>query len=325
MPKSRLPVWLIAVLLALVTLAEYWPATRCGFVNHDDDRYVTANLPVQSGLNWQTIRWGWSNTVVATWHPLTLWSHALDCQLFGLNPWGHHLTSVVLHTLNTLLVFLWLHALTGALWRSLLVAALFGWHPLHVESATWVSERKDMLSGFFGLLALIAYARYGEGRMVNAECRMQRPATPDPQPATPHTQHATRNTEHATRNTLHPPRSALHALSFYLLSLLFFALGLLSKPMLVTWPFVLLLLDYWPLGRMQKVECRMQNAEASDTHHAPRNTSTLRRTCYGGRAPRTTPDAVALGVGKAPILRSCGGSVCRDLRRAAARRRIVAG
>jgi tetratricopeptide (TPR) repeat protein len=172
----------------------------------------------------------------------------LDCQLFGLQPWGHHLSSVLLHAVNTGLVFVLLRGLTGALWRSVLVAALFGWHPLHVESVAWVAERKDVLSGFFGLLALMFYARYAQGRRQKAEGRRQNPATPN-------TQHATRNTQHATRFTF-------HACTFYLLSLFFFALGLLSKPMLVTWPCVMLLLDYWPLERT--AGCGMRSAEAEE-------------------------------------------------------------
>ena len=117
---------------------------------------------------------GLVNPVNCNWHPLTVWSHMLDCQLFGLNPWGHHLTSVLLHAVNTGLVFLLLRRLTGALWRSVLVAALFGWHPLHVESVAWVSERKDVLSGFFGLLALMAYARYAEVQSLKSKVQSPR-------------------------------------------------------------------------------------------------------------------------------------------------------
>jgi hypothetical protein len=155
MPKPRFQMWMTAGLLALVTLAVYWPATQCGFVNFDDPDFITANAQVQKGLTWDTLKWAWLNPVNGTWHPLTVLSHALDCQLFASDPWGHHLTSVLLHALNTALVFLLLRGLTGAFWRSVVVAAVFGWHPLHVESVAWISERKDVLSGFFGLLALI--------------------------------------------------------------------------------------------------------------------------------------------------------------------------
>jgi protein O-mannosyl-transferase len=242
--KSQIYSWLMAVLLVLGTVAIYWPAMRCGFVNYDDDFYVTSNVHVQNGLNWAGMKWAWANPVAGNWHPVTVLSHMLDCQLLGLNPGAHHLTNVLLHALNAGLVFWFLQRMTGAVWRSLLVAALFAVHPLRVESVAWVSERKDVLSGFFGLLALLAYACYAQRRMQNAECRMQDSATP--------------NTQHVTRNTF-------HARNFYLLSLCFFALGLMSKPMLVTWPFVMLLLDYWPLERMPK-------AAASDTHHGPRTT-----------------------------------------------------
>ena len=143
-------------------------------------------------------------------------SHMLDCQLFGLKPWGHHLTSLLLHALNTALVFLLLRSLTGAVWRSLLVAALFGFHPLHVESVAWISERKDVLSTFFGLLCLMAYALL---------CR-----------------------ESESKSKVQSPKSK--SKGFYFLALLFFALGLMSKAMLVTWPFVMLLLDWWPLRRI---------------------------------------------------------------------------
>ena len=117
--------WLMAVMLVLVTIAIYWPATRCGFVNYDDDLHVTANLQVQKGLTWESVKWASFNPVNSNWHPVTVWSHMVDCQLFGLNPWGHHLTSVLLHALNAGWSSLLLRLMTGATWRSLLVAALF--------------------------------------------------------------------------------------------------------------------------------------------------------------------------------------------------------
>jgi protein O-mannosyl-transferase len=169
MAKPPFPVWVIAASLALVTAAVYWPATGYDFVSYDDDAYVSANVRVQNGLAWESIRWGLFNPVNCNWHPLTVWSHTLDCQLFGLKPWGHHLTSVLLHAVNTGLVFLLLRGLTGALWRSVLVAALFGWHPLHVESVAWVAEREDVLSGCFGLLALMAYARYVKAQSLKSK------------------------------------------------------------------------------------------------------------------------------------------------------------
>ena len=209
------------------------------------------------------LRWAFRSDYAGNWHPVTWLSHMLDCQLFGLKPWGHHLTNVLLHALNAGLVFALLQLMTGATWRSLLVAALFALHPLRVESVAWVSERKDVLSGFFGLLALIAYARYAQGQ--KAECRKQ---NADIAADTQATQWST---------------SSLSPSLFYLLSLFFFALGLMSKPMLVTWPFVMLLLDYWPLGRMQNAECRMQNAAA--TRHATRITQHATRSTLARLLP----------------------------------------
>ena len=161
----------------LVTLALYWPATGYDFINFDDPAYVTANLHVQGGLTWENIwraRW---NPACCNWHPLTVWSHMAVFQMTGLHPWGHHLTNVVLHTLNAGLVFAELQLMTRATWRSLMVAALFDIHPLRVESVAWVSERKDVLSGFFGLLSLIAYVRYaqGGGAKSKAEIRSRKP------------------------------------------------------------------------------------------------------------------------------------------------------
>jgi tetratricopeptide (TPR) repeat protein len=246
----------MGVWLMLGTVVLYWPATRCDFVNLDDGLHVTSNDLVQKGLTWEGISWVLLHPVANNWHPLTVWSHMAVCQLCGLNPWGHHLVNVLLHALNAGLVFALLQRMTGAAWRSLLVAALFAFHPLRVESVAWVTERKDVLSGFFGLLALLAYARYAQGSREKAESRKQKAESGSQNPGT-------RNTQHATR--------------FYLLSLFFLALGLMSKPMLVTWPLVMLLLDYWPLRRMQNAECRMQNAAASNTQHATRNTPHVSR------------------------------------------------
>jgi protein O-mannosyl-transferase len=263
--RPQVPVWLIAALLVLVTIALYWPATSYEFVNYDDDMYVMNNPHVTSGLSLKNASWALGSGYAANWHPVTWLSHMLDCQMFSLKPSGHHLTSVLLHGLNAGLVFALLQLMTGATWRSLWVAALFALHPLRVESVAWVSERKDVLSSCFGLLALIAYVRYAQGRRQNAEAKMQKPAASHTQPS-------------------HVSRLTFHSSTFYLLSLLLFALGLMSKPMLVTWPFVMLLLDYWPLGRMQNAECRMQNADADDsqdatrdTRHATRNTHHVSR------------------------------------------------
>jgi len=196
---------LVCLFLIVITLAVYWQTRNHEFVSYDDDAYVIENPHVQAGLTRQTIIWSFTTTHVANWHPLTWLSHMMDCQLYGLNPSGHHLTNVLFHLVNTVLLFLLLNRITGASWRSGFVAALFAVHPLHVESVAWVAERKDVLCTLFWLLTMWAYIYYVE-----------------------------------------KPR--LHR---YLLTLLTLGLGLMAKPMLVTLPFVLLLLDYWPLGRFQ--------------------------------------------------------------------------
>jgi protein O-mannosyl-transferase len=207
----------VCVLLATVTLAVFWPVTGFDFVNLDDTSHVTENAQVQGGLSWAGLGWALTNLDIGLWHPLTWISHMLDCQWFGLRPGGHHLSSLLLHVANTLLLFLGLRRFTGVLWRPALVAALFALHPLHVESVAWVAERKDVLSTFFFLLALGAYGRYAEIRSSNSGIR---------------------------KAPFHPPSSI-----FYALSLCLFALALMSKPMFITLPLILLLLDYWPLRR----------------------------------------------------------------------------
>lgn len=196
---------LVCLFLVIATVAVYWQVRNHGFVNFDDDRYVTENPHVQAGLTRESIIWAFTATDVSNWHPLTWLSHMLDCQIYGLSPKGHHLTNVLFHLANTVLLFLILKWMTGALWRSTFVAALFALHPLHVESVAWVAERKDVLSTFFWMLTIWAYLRYVERPAVNR----------------------------------------------YLLILFSLTLGLIAKPMLVTLPFVLLLLDYWPLDRFQ--------------------------------------------------------------------------
>src|SRR5258707_1384779 len=153
---------LICVLLSLLTLGTYWPAVRHGFINFDDPDYVTQNPPVLDGLTWKSIAWAFQTSYSQNWHPLTWMSHMMDCQLFGLKPGWHHLTNVLFHLANTLLLFFVLKRMTAAVWRSAFVAAFFALHPLHVESVAWVSERKDVLSTFFFMLTLWAYVRYAE-------------------------------------------------------------------------------------------------------------------------------------------------------------------
>ncbi|HTV42742.1 MAG TPA: tetratricopeptide repeat protein [Candidatus Sulfotelmatobacter sp.] len=197
--------WLL-VLLAFVRVVDN------DFLTYDDYTYVTGNDHVRHGLGLAGVKWAFTTSWAANWHPLTWLSHMLDCEIFGLHPWGHHLTSLLLHAVNTSLVFLVLRRMTGAVWKSAFVAALFGIHPLHVESVAWVAERKDVLSTMFWMLSLGAYTRFvEESKAQGAKRRL-----------------------------------------FYVLSLIFLAMGLMSKPMLVTAPFLMLLLDYWPLNRWER-------------------------------------------------------------------------
>src|SRR5690349_20235062 len=161
----------IGILLMVVVLSAYLPFWWLGFTNYDDPGYVLENASVLDGLTWHGCKWAFTHFHSANWHPLTWLSHMPDVQLYGLNPVGHHFTSVLLHTINALLLFQLLHLLTSSLWRSACVAALFGLHPVHVESVAWIAERKDVLSGFFGLLCLLAYARYAGGGKDKAEDR----------------------------------------------------------------------------------------------------------------------------------------------------------
>jgi Flp pilus assembly protein TadD len=196
---------LMGLVLAGLTLVAFWPALRNPFTEFDDGLYVTDNPHVRAGLTAKEFCWAFVATRASNWHPLTWLSLQLDADLFGTEPWGFHFTNVVLHMVTTLLLFAFLRWTTAALWPSALVAALFAVHPLHVESVAWVAERKDVLSGLFWMLTLLAYAWFVERRDVKR----------------------------------------------YVLVLLVFALGLMAKPMLVTLPCVLLLLDYWPLKRTE--------------------------------------------------------------------------
>ena len=204
----------VYLLLILTTLVVFHRLPSHDFINLDDNLYVYENPQVRAGLTPKNIVWAFTAFEAFNWHPLTWISHMLDCELFGLRPGLHHLTNLLFHLVNTALLLLILQRITGAFWRSAFVASLFALHPLHVESVAWVAERKDLLSTFFWLMTIWAYARYAE-----------RPG-----------------------------------LNRYLPVLAFFALGLLAKPMVVTLPFVLLLLDFWPLCRMQlDQECADNN------------------------------------------------------------------
>src|SRR6266403_1714422 len=229
----------ISAALAAITWLIFGQTLAYQFVTYDDPQYVYANPNVSAGLSLTGISWAFTHTTAGNWHPLTTISHMLDCQLYGLNATGHHFTNVLLHMITVILLFLLLRQMTGNLWRSGFVAALFAVHPLHVESVAWIAERKDVLSAFFFMLTLWTYAKYvrsGESRGSRENDETRRPkaeGSPKSKNAKPLA-----------------PRAAQCAV-WYLFALTLFALGLMSKPMLVTTPFVLLLLDFWPLNRLE--------------------------------------------------------------------------
>ena len=203
--SDRVYFFAVCVVLVFSTTLVYWQACSYGFINFDDPLYVTNNMQVRNGLTWKGLLWAFTDTKsTGNWYPLTWLSLMLDSELFEAKPQAFHITNLLLHLTNTLLLFMVLKRITGALWRSGFVAALFALHPLHVESVTWISGRKDVLSTFFLLLAIWAYASY-----------VRRPS-----------------------------------FGRYVAVAAFFILGLMSKAMLVTLPFVLLILDYWPLRRL---------------------------------------------------------------------------
>jgi len=202
---------IIYFFLAAITLTAFRQVGNHGFVNFDDNSYIVENPNIQDGLTTRGLGWAFTTAYSANWHPLTWISHMLDIQFFGLNPHWHHLTNLLFHIANVLLLFFVLHRMTKAPWQSAFTAALFALHPLHVESVAWIAERKDVLSTFFWMLTLIAYSYYAAG-----------------------------------------PRT-----KSYIAVVALFALGLMAKPMLVTLPFVLLLLDYWPLERFQQASIRL--------------------------------------------------------------------
>src|ERR1017187_8168421 len=154
----------IGLLLALVTLLVYLPATHYPFINYDDPDYVADNHVVQNGLTWSGVKWAFAGAHASNWHPLTWLSHMADCDLFHLNPGGPHLVNILFHSVNAALLFTLLFRLTKQMWPSAIVGALFAWHPLHVESVAWIAERKDVLSTFFSLFTLLSYTRYVQKR-----------------------------------------------------------------------------------------------------------------------------------------------------------------
>jgi len=241
------------LVLAIGTAVLYSPVRHAEFLNYDDAYYVTQNQHVVQGLTAKTLSWALTAIEADNWHPLTWLSHALDCQLYQLNPAGHHLTNVVLHVLNVLLLFLLLTRVTGAAGRSLLVAALFAVHPLNVESVAWIAERKNVLSTLFFFLALGAYGWYA--------------AKPE--------------------------------LKRYLLLAMLFVLGLAAKPMVITLPFVLLLLDYWPLKRI-----KVQDAAVAKSRKSRELPSVAAVSAF----PVSQASFARLVLQKAPLLLLCAGS-----------------
>jgi len=204
-PRIDNPALILGLVLVLSILVLYNPAGRYPFTNYDDDLYVSENANVQQALHWNSIRWAFTTTSVANWHPLTWIAYELEWQVFHQNPTGYHYVNVMLHAGNACLLFFLLLQATGFLWRSWMVAALFAFHPMNVESVAWIAEQKNLLSMFLLLLALIAYRWYAQ------------------------------------------KGGALRYTSVAIL----FALGLMAKPQVITLPFLLLLWDYWPLGRMR--------------------------------------------------------------------------
>ena len=209
--SSQKQILIVYILLTLVTLAVFWQVNQYAFISIDDPVYVSQNNHIHSGITLDAIRWAFTTTYAEFWHPLTWLSLMLDNQLYGLNAGGYHLTNLILHVLSTLLLFLLFNRMTGAVWRSAFIAALFALHPLRVQSVVWIAERKDVLSTFFWMLTLCLYVYYTEKPVIRR----------------------------------------------YLFVVFSFVLALMSKPMVVTLPVVMILLDYWPLGRFESKKGNM--------------------------------------------------------------------
>jgi len=256
------PEILICLFLVIATLAVYWQLRNYEFVGFDDDVFILQNSKVQNGLALDSISWAFRFDDMTYWHPLTWLSYMLDIELYGMNPGAHHMTNVLLHMVNAVLLFIVFNKMTGALWKSATVAALFALHPLNVESVAWVVERKNVLSTLFWMLTLLSYARY---------------------------------VEHSN-------------IARYLLTLSAFVLGLMAKPMLVTLPFVLLILDFWPLNRFHF-------QPLLDTHQKTARIPKLRRI--------KESDFFPLILEKIPFLIFSGSSVCLSLLSAHRNRLVI--
>jgi len=268
--------------LAVGTLLLYWPAGSCGFISLDDTAYVVNNFHINGGLNWGAFLWSFQAGHAGNWHPLTWLSHALDCQIFGVRPGPQHLMNVAIHAANSVLLFLILRRMTGTFWRSLVVGALFAWHPLHVESVAWIAERKDVLSTLFWMLTVWAYLGY-------VACRRRREEALN----SPKTK--------AESESPHVVSYLCGAGARYLLVLAFFALGLMAKPMVVTLPFVLLLLDWWPLNRFGL----NFHHEGHEGHEGKEAKEVFRPSCSS--CPSWWKNGICLFVEKMPLFILAGG------------------
>ncbi len=229
------PLW-ICVLLAVATAIVYWPTVGFDYVNYDDTVFIALNPHVIGGLTWKNVRWAFGTGMDGNWLPLTWLSYMLDADWSGPTATGFHLTNLLLHVANTVMVFLIFRRLTGARRPSTILAGLFALHPLHVESVAWVAERKDVLSTLFFLFTLWAYIDYAQPAAGETSATSNKLPLAEPE-----------------KKRRAPRLSSVtgYRSPFYWLALISFALGLMCKPMLVTLPFVLLLLDYWPLGRLK--------------------------------------------------------------------------
>src|SRR5208283_4464302 len=271
--KKQIP--LIYLFLTAAAITAFWQLNHCDFINYDDTLYVTDNIHVKSGITIGSIRWAFTTGHSANWHPVTWMSHMLDVQLFGLKPRYHHLTNLLFHIANTLLLFFVFNRMTKETWKSAFVAALFALHPLHVESVAWVAERKDVLSTFFWMLTIVAYIHYVGLRTEDG--RRKAILSPSSVPRPPS------SVLRSPSSVLRSPSSILR----YLAVLIFFALGLMAKPMLVTLPFVLLLLDYWPLQRLQGAGS-MEQAARSERKNTSLETAPLSANKRKGKSGKKT-------------------------------------
>ena len=217
------PELVVSLLLVVCILFLYYPLLSFDFINLDDTLYVTENPHVQEGLSLKGIIWAFGSTSASHWQPLTWISHMLDCQVYGLDPGMHHATSLILHAVNSLLLFWILNRITGSIWPSALVAALFGLHPINVDSVAWIAQRKNLLSTFFAMLVLLVYSNYVKKKRLGT----------------------------------------------YLLALFLFSLSLMAKPIIVTLPFVLLLLDFWPIRRMHTLSAGCIGSDLNASGHRP--------------------------------------------------------